>query len=1265
MDINLYIHSIEAELATRDTTVREDDEEEENVVYCLHIKVESGDARGDSSSRRSSGAGNGSTSGANGWTNSSSNGQPSIDANGRHYGAERVLKNETPNGLFYETPWYMCVKKGQNEICIMSYEVNISHAFNMLERDEGLTLYVLRKDLNKDKVDYLHRSELNMKNRRLYDKNYCILFENDKLKGKIKVYLKNGIIYNHTLSEIKTGNYLKDVHLQKFFPSEFPTESGQPQLDDKIEHGPKEQSGLSQDKHIINEFNELLNVRRVLYWVYIDDNGKEQGPFNSNTIFTWIINEYFEDDTLIRLHDKGKYYKMCEVISYIEKNVLLNCGSHELVGENMGNNIQGSFPQGVNINWEVSRESQTKKQKSFMHGGATTPNNMGGYVINRSDMYSPEGEYIGQYTKKTSLELNNKDRREDGTKKPTCDVRSKSEDFPKGADVTIYNTAHNNKNVKKKNQVKRLKKEIKRIKDEMVKLKESACSSRRPIYDDPEVEARHDWSPPCGENRVSNVTSNLTSNGASKQNYSIPQKESQISTNNNVTHETTHNGPPQENARPDTHRCEQNVGRNTAQNNGESVKTGHVKACVNYTNSAFSSEADMIEKIISDINEEFRIKEIHQKQRCMEIAMSSISQAQECLLNIKKKRMTSYLNRIINLSIHDEAIYIGEDNREMVSMERRHLKKKAPNDGTFRRIRSVAYDGLCETCPTCATPKKIILNKSALGSIYHVMGKKGYFHARGKFSNGGLERSPRRQKKVGYSLVINEGSLKSVEKVKVVNGGRREQGRREELASSRENKRENKGENKRAQGRSCEEVSKEQATTLCLNRQNNAEVVYNYYISYDQFLKCIILIQRSVRTWLTRRKRRSSGGSKNQYDVRKSEELGHCCPLRSNALGDNDGEKEKDPGEHPTGIKKEKYNSEIINRIFEKVQFVNNEKKEIHESYATFFEQEMGNKMEGRKASIFSSLPHSVEAERDDIPVGSSPNGNYLFHKNNQMNNYEQDQLKRRCDERGLLDRVDKLHGDLFESGGNSLRRGHTEMVKQTYGVKNDDINFEKPEVRSCKQNVHELLCNLLSKYKNASEENGTNEKLNNLHPNEQFTRNLKKYNSFLKSIEKKDISGKRDTLLSFVDNLKFDNILGEKKRYCQLQKGLKSSCAMPRPGSFLSYRETPANNCSYNDKGQNGVDDASTKGGSNIGRSDNKVAQIKFLQKGNFFCKNLSEKDGNGMDYPVGKNTVSHFLLNKVGNKNLENTITDNIYDGCYSDHFIADRHRVFITKR
>ncbi|KJP90029.1 hypothetical protein AK88_00198 [Plasmodium fragile] len=1251
MDINLYIHSVEVELAKSDGIVKGDEQEEENVVYCLHIKVENGDTRGDSRNRVNTGSGN--------WSGSWENVQPSSDASGLPYGTQRGLKNEMPNGLFYETPWYMCVKKGQSEICLMSYEVNISHAFNMLEKHvskceaknggilhnegEGLTVYVLRKDLNKDKVDYLHRSELNMKNKRLYDKNYCILFENDKLKGKIKVHLKDAIIYNHTLSEIKTGNYLKDVHVEKFLPSEFPAESSQAQVHDRIDHVAKEQSGLSQDKNIINEFNELLNARRVLYWVYIDDNGKEQGPFNSNTIFTWIINEYFEDDTLIRLHDKSKYYKLCEVIGYIEKNVLLNSGSHELLGDNLGDHIEGALLQGVNTKWEIYKGSPTETQKNFIHEEATTPNDMGDYGINKSEIYFPQGGYVEQYSEKIFQKLSDRYSNEMGEQKPTCDVRSKSEDFSTGADNTIiHNKAHNNKNVKKKNQVKMLKKEIKRIKDEMVKLKENACTSRRAICDDEKVEARHELSHQFENGRTSNVASHITSKEVTKQNSCTTQKAAEVSTNNNVTHETTYIGLPQKNDKSHTHECEQNVGRSTSQNNGQCVTTGHVKAFVNYTNDALSSEADMIEKIISDINEEFRIKENYQKQRCVEIAMSSISQAQECLLNIKKKRMTSYLNRIINLSIHDEAIYIGEDNRDMVSMERRHLKKTTLNNGPCGGLRSVAYNGSCEICPSCATPKKTILNRSALGSIDHVTHTKGYHHARGMLSNGDLESAPRKQKKVGYSLVINGGSLKSVEKAKLVNG------------------------EARSQGRICEEVSKERETTLSLNRQKNSEVVYNYYTSYDQFLKCVILIQRSVRMWLARReKRRSSGWRKNQYDVHNSEELNHWCSCRCRDLGGNHRKKETDPGEDPSRIKKETYKPDITNRMFENVHFVKNEKKEINELYVTFLEKEMGNKMEGRKSPKFSSLVQSVQGGRDDMPVRSCPNGDYLSNKKKQMNNYGEVEMRTGCDERRLLHRDDRLHEDIFESGGKSLRREDNEMVKQTYGVKSDDVLFEREQVKSCKGNAHELLCNLLSKYKSASEENGTNEKLSNVHPNEQFTHNLKKYNSFLKSIEKKDISGRRGTLLSVVNNLKFDNILGEKKKNCQLQKGLKNSSAVPRACSFLSYREPPAHNCTYSGKGHSGVDNGITKGGSDMGRSGNKRATIKFLQKGNFLCKNFPEKEGKVMDYAVGNNNVSRFLLNKVGNQNLKNNVTDNFYDGCYSHRYVGDRQRVFITKR
>eukprot|EP00366_Plasmodium_knowlesi_P004519 XP_002262017.1 hypothetical protein, conserved in Plasmodium species [Plasmodium knowlesi strain H] len=1244
MDINLYIHSVEVELCTEDTAFRENKQEEENVVYCLHIKVESGDARGESSNRGCNGSAN--LSGT--WTNA----QPSGDVSGRPYGAQRSLKNEIPNGLFYETPWYMCVKKEQNEICLMSYEVNISHAFNMLERD-GLILYVLRKDLNKDKVDYLHRSELNMKNKRLYDKNYCILFENDKLKGKIKVHLKNGIIYNHTLSEIKTGNYLKDVHEQIFLPSEFSTELDQTEMENKINHDQKEQSGLSQDKNIINEFNDLLNARRILYWVYIDDNGKEQGPFNSNTIFTWIINEYFEDDTLIRLHDKDKYYKMCEVISYIEKNVLLNSGSHELLGDNLTNNIEGTLSQGVNTKLEDSKGSQTEKHKFFIQGGVTTPDGMDDYVIRRSEIYFPEGEYVGQYMEKKSQKLNDKHNNEVSEKKSTSDIHSKREDFTKGANATIHNTAHDNKNGKKKNQVKRLKREIKRIKDEMVKLKESAYSGRHVVCEDIEVEARHGWSSGCGAEKALN----LTSNGASKQDSCTTPTESYVSTNNNATHERTNIGSPQENDKSHTYPCEENAGKSTVQNNGQSVTTGHIKASVNYANDSFSSEADMIEKIISDINEEFRIKEYHQKQRCMEIAMSSISQAQECLLNIKKKRMTSYLNRIINLSIHDEAIYIGEDNHEMVPMERRHLRKKGTNKVTFGGIRSVAYDCSCEICPACATPRKTIFKGNSFGSIEQVADKKGYLHTRGKFSNGELESSPRKQKKVEYSLVINKGSLKSVERVKLMNEEGRAQGRAEEW--------ENKREHRRPQGRSCKEVSKEQSTTLCLNHKNNAEVVYNYYVSYDEFLKCIILIQRRVRMWLNRRRRRSSRWSKNQYDVYNAEELGHWCSARNSVLSDNYGEKEEDPGENTSQIKKEKYKADVINRVLENCHSLNNEKKEINELYVTFLEQEMRNKMEGRKKSILSSLLQCADGKKDDIPVNSPANSDFLFNKKNQMNNYEENERRRGCDEMGLPNRVDKLDVDIFESEENSLRTEEKEMAKGTYGVKSDNISFQQDEVTSCKRNVHELLCNMLSKYKNASEENGTSGKLRSLLPNEDFTRNLKKYNSFLKSIEKKNISAKRDTLLSVVNNLKFDNILDEKKKRCQVQKGLKNSSPIPRPCSFLSYRELSGHNCSYKDKEQNGVGDDMNKGESDMGKSDNKLAKIKFLSKGNFFCKNFSEKEGNVIDYPVGKNNVSHFLLNKVGNKNLKSTVTDNFYDDCYSDRFIGDRHRVFITKR
>ncbi|ETW27263.1 hypothetical protein PFFCH_05316 [Plasmodium falciparum FCH/4] len=93
MDINLYIHSIEIEFITNNKRIynnEEEDNEDDNIVYCLNIKVED------------------------------------------------HLEDNNSKENFYETPWYMCVKMGDKEVCMMSYEMNITHIFNLLENNVSI-----------------------------------------------------------------------------------------------------------------------------------------------------------------------------------------------------------------------------------------------------------------------------------------------------------------------------------------------------------------------------------------------------------------------------------------------------------------------------------------------------------------------------------------------------------------------------------------------------------------------------------------------------------------------------------------------------------------------------------------------------------------------------------------------------------------------------------------------------------------------------------------------------------------------------------------------------------------------------------------------------------------------------------------------------------------------------------------------------------------------------------------------------------------------
>ncbi|GAW83329.1 hypothetical protein, conserved [Plasmodium gonderi] len=1159
MDINLYIHSIEVELLDKEINMIDKEKEEENVVYCLHIKVENG-SRNDDSNCDSS--------------------RPFSDT-------WRGFKNELISGLFYETPWYMCIKKEKSEVCMMCYEVNISQAFNMLENDEGLTLYVLRKELSKDKVQYLHRNQLNMKNKRLYDKNNCIDFETDNIKGKIKVYLKNGIVYNNILKEIKSDNFVKDAHFEKLTSNGFSTRSNEKIVDDKFGECTKEQNRLLQDKSITNDFNELLNSRKVLYWVYVDDNNKEQGPFSSNTIFTWIINEYFEDETLIRLHDKHKYYKLYEVIGYIEKNVLLNSYNDELLYDQTGDKTQIMHQHNDKESIKVQKIDEADSYPIVQHiemdkiwcQGLGNQNGIKNYFKKENEQILDIGEeYSEECKKKNSEKISCAYENKMDTKDITFDVGTKSEEYSNVVNATICNKKMSNKNVKKKNQVKRLKKEIKRIKDEMVKLKENACSSRYLVFDDAEME-RYPGLPDNPEATVEAVTSDeeeeekekkkkkKTSKCASKgtakrtsestaeeENVFISKNDLQHGVSNNIIGKTIQNESVQENIKRHKYSCVHKKGRNNSHYNDKNIVARFDKSCGNCPNTTSSSETDIIEKIISDINEEFRIKENYQKQRCIEIAMSSINQAQKCLLNIKKKRMTSYLNRIINLSIHDQAIYISNDVSKLVNTGKKNLRKYNPTYDTSTYYRS------CTECPICDIGKSEIPSESVLRSVNQITNKKSYLSESRKFGEDVLAEISRK-KKMDYSLVINKGHVKTSENDKSGN-------------EKRDLERMIKKGTGIDKGRRISDMrsEKEQATILCFNLQKNTEVVFKYYLSYDKFLNCVIFIQYNVRKWLRKRKKHRRVANKSYYHVCNSGKLTHLCEMNGRGIHNNNGEieeEEEETEEAREGKKKSKtgrtkYKSVLVNHIFSRDSYLNNEKKDISELYDNVLKQQTRNESKGMKIPFnCTTVLRNLEDGEKGFSLQNCRNGDYIFKKNDGMNRCEEDGLMKRCKEKGLFKEFSNLFNKKFEyeKDEKGVKREDIEMIKEMSNIKSHDINIKQDDPRLNKQTVHEHLCNVLSKYKSFSEENRTYENLNDLKRNDKFTLNLNKYNSFLKSIEKKDITNKRDTLLKIVNSVKFENILNEKKKSYKTQKDFKHGSIMSMSNSFLNHKQNITNN--------------------------------------------------------------------------------------------------------
>ncbi|SCQ16763.1 conserved Plasmodium protein, unknown function [Plasmodium ovale] len=1137
MDINLYVHSIEIEFQERERLRNSDEgKHEENIVYCLHIKVED-----------------------------------------NLHEKDKEMKNEK----FYETPWYMCIKNENSEMCMMSYEMNISYAFNLLENNERLILYVLRKNLENDKIEYIHRNDLNIKNKKCYDNDNCINFENDKVKGKIKLYLKNGIIYNHLLNKIKSDEFLKDVILKK------ETQCRTSMLSDEITNNihleklvqvKNSDSYLSQNRCMGKDFNELLNTRRMLYWVYLDDDNNEQGPFNSKTIFNWIVNDYFEDNTLIRLHDKKKFYKLYEVIEYIEKNVLLNVQKEELFYNELGIvlNEKREFYHGdnktkeqniVNTIWEAKQgECPIGNIEEEKNGDLTKDN-----VHNN----------IYKHLSKSCIA---KDTSHLMKKKKIACYENRNEKMTPNIYVINEGETKNCKNGKKKNEVKKLKKEIKKIKEEMVKLKETNCKEKCvTCYQYPAEGEFHfgisskDRDSGKGEKMLFRRTVDVVKKellhdrahslllcGREDDINEMRGKEFFLSKDFHDDQRDGSGGPN---------------GAQELGSKGEPHKEGQpFEKGASCGNSFYNSEAQDVPEVGNPMIGQCKGKEQHEKKKCIEIAMSSINQAQECLLNIKKKKMTSYLNRIINLSIRDQAIYISNDETELVHGEYRNLQKCFGKNYAHN-----CFDHLDNTRLN-TSPVMANRNGFPLRNEKENMDTTVFITREEAFDKDILANTSRKQSKKDMLEVVNK-KFKLCENAHMKN-----------YTNNRERRKVTGMKKKKKKGKS------EQITTLCFNiPENSSKVIYNYNMNYKHLLKQVIFIQQCVKKWIEKRKiwkvppeQYHSYGS-NVHKLK----MFNYANLSGSYTEKDDANREVED-EEKGGKKKRSRTFTVKRHNWSGEYFSNGREKDVYEPHACNMEDKNG-RVNGR-----NSLGLKNEKKEKDVPLHNMRNAEYIFKKMNYVNNkYKEYEMEKKYNKKENFDKFDNFPFEkyAYEKNQISQKREDIEMIKQIYDIKSNEINVEHDQVLINKNNN---VYDVLRRYKHNGKKNDRNNNCDNLQKREQLTIDFLRKYSQLKHVEKKKIIDKKDIFLKLVNNLKFDNILNESKKNCTLKINSKNNSLLSPLNSCNNYTEKYIQTSNVSNGIINSIYRCKSNRNSNPDSNTTKFTQINFLNNDDFFYKNM-----------------------------------------------------------
>ncbi|CRH02370.1 conserved Plasmodium protein, unknown function [Plasmodium relictum] len=1218
MDINLYIHSIEIEFLNEKCYVYNNKEEhEENIVYSLNLKVED-----------------------------------SLHEN-----------NEKKNFQFFETPWYICFKNSHHELCMMSYEMNISHVFNLLENNERLILYLLRKNLKNEKIEYLHRMELNVKDEKFFDNTNSIIFENDKIKGKIKLYFKNGIIYNNLLNKIYPEEFLK-----KDIPCDIPIKSKE-----FVENKQKDETidCISQNKCINNDFNELLNSRRTLYWIYLDDNNNEQGPFNSNTILNWIISEYFEDNTLIRLHDKKKFYKLYEVIEYIEKNVLLNAQSDRLYNQ-LSDKLENKFYDNISKTNEVQildklkdidkkisnsediikKEHINKENENECHlknvDKKEYKNQYDMKQINKNENNEESilkniicENLIDHIDKKNQENKNNNKNKKNITHHDNINnmhyskLKIENDMYDKEQNENYWKiNAKSYKNTKKKNEVKRLKKEIKKIKEEMIKLKEKnykekllindlsedkLCYTSNKVKDNKEENIflkenndiiQNELHPSTINHIISNIRENNISNDNIHENSNINENNNNNNSNNYYNNNDYNND------------YNNNDYNNNDYNHNASDTLEEREKTKNINNSNNINKSDMNKKINSsnNINEEFKTKEIEEKQKYIEIAMSSINQAQECLLNIKKKKITSYLNKIINLSNNDKLNYINNVKTDLSDFRCVDLKKNKEKNSPIQNSKYMnCYDSSKSFIFTNNAKKKCTLNESKKEKD-----KQMYIIPEEQVIKKLIIDMPLKNTKINYLLNIDN-------KKKLLNNF---------ISQNNENK------------SRINKKKKEETTKLTFNILNNSsKVIYDYNINYDQFLKYVIFIQYNVKKWI--KKKRINDNLffyDHYYDIFNLKKLNNLNIKKPNDIY-NDYITQIDQKEKI----KEALNLKNLQNL--RKYSLNYKNDYIYDTHNFILEKKKLKSNEKGNSGTISTLCN-IKEERNSYSKNLK-NSNYYVKKLHDKK-FNEDEITKKHNKNNIYDIYDNFPINNYEFTNNekTFKKNDVEIIRDNYDLDNNEIYTEDHLNINQDYNLPYYFSDILNKYENFIGFKDVNNHFEDFNKNRSIMKNSDKY-SYVKSVDNNDVINKKDILLRIMNNLKFEKILNEKKKNCKLQINLKNNPIFSTNPFIDNNMEMLFNKCNISNRSKYNT---FIHNNNNVDLYNSRLTKIKYKDSNNFFCKNIIKKK---LIDNADKNDINMLLFHNLDNNYLKNKIKKKYDNYNYSDIFLNKLDHVFIRKK